>query len=406
MASNASLDVELGLNDPGKNKDELQFHDFPLEDEDVEFEVKNSHIHKFSDFPPTAESDEDDSTDKSELLKEDKKTSSFWTFEYYQQYFDVDSKQVLHRIAGSMMPLPGRNYLVSHIRPNPDLYGPFWICMTLVFTIAIAGNLANYLQSASTQYEWKYDFHKVSYAATAIFSYWWLIPLALYGLLWWRGTQSSLHYSFLEIICVYGYSLAIYVPISILWTIQVSWLQWLLVTIGALLSGSVLLITFWPVVKEDAKQVAITVMALIFIFNAALAVGFVLYFFHVPSTSASSTIAPTTPNVSLPVLQHLHSRLDMQANTNNIAQDKSPTVNPANSQPFALGTQGTKVSNDVPMGNLKPAPMNSKLSVDSKGTNHAVTNEIKPNEKRPQTTQHGDTMKGNAKNVDNGIKKS
>ncbi|XP_050402638.1 protein YIPF1 isoform X2 [Patella vulgata] len=404
MASNASPDVELGLNDSGKNKDELQFQDFPLEDEDVEFEVKNSHIHKFSDFPPTAESDEDDSTDKSELLKEDKKTSSFWTFEYYQQYFDVDSKQVLHRIAGSMIPLPGRNYLVSHIRPNPDLYGPFWICMTLVFTIAISGNLANYLQSASTQYEWKYDFHKVSYAATAIFSYWWLIPLALYGLLWWRGTQSSLHYTFLEIICVYGYSLAIYVPISILWMIQVNWLQWLLVTIGAVLSGSVLLITFWPVVKEDAKQVALTVMALIFIFNAALAVGFVLYFFHVPNTSASSTIAPTTPNVTLPVLQHLHSRLDVQAN--NIEQDKSPTLNPANSQPSALRT---KVSNptDVSENNLKPAPVNSKQSVDSKGTNPAaVTNAIKPNEKNEKTPQHGDTMKGNARNVDNGVKKS
>ncbi|KAJ8306236.1 hypothetical protein KUTeg_016781 [Tegillarca granosa] len=78
--------------------------------------------HTFTKFPPTAE-DEDEETDKSELLKEDKKSTSFWTFEYYQQFFDVETRQVLYRIGGSMLPLPRSNYLKSHIRPNPDLYG-------------------------------------------------------------------------------------------------------------------------------------------------------------------------------------------------------------------------------------------------------------------------------------------
>ena len=38
--------------------------------------------------------------------------------------------------------------------------GPFWICTTLVFTIAVAGNLANYFHGAGEHYKWKYDFHK------------------------------------------------------------------------------------------------------------------------------------------------------------------------------------------------------------------------------------------------------
>lgn len=38
--------------------------------------------------------------------------------------------------------------------------GPFWICTTLVFTIAVAGNLANYFHDAGEHYKWKYDFHK------------------------------------------------------------------------------------------------------------------------------------------------------------------------------------------------------------------------------------------------------
>ena len=58
-----------------------------------------------------------------QLLKEDKKQLSFWTFEYYQQFFDVETRQVFHRVVGSMLPLPHRNFLQTHIRPTPDLYG-------------------------------------------------------------------------------------------------------------------------------------------------------------------------------------------------------------------------------------------------------------------------------------------
>ncbi|KAJ8311048.1 hypothetical protein KUTeg_011398, partial [Tegillarca granosa] len=209
--------------------------------------------HTFTKFPPTAE-DEDEETDKSE------------------QFFDVETRQVLYRIGGSMLPLPRSNYLKSHIRPNPDLYGPFWICTTLVFTTAIAGNLANYLQSAGIDYQWKYDFHKVTFAATAIFSYWWLVPTAIFGVLWWRGNQAG--YTFLEILCVYGYSLAIYIPVSILWVIQFNWFQWLLVAVGAVMSGLVLVFVFWPAVREEDKKIAWSIIVVIFLLHLALAVGF------------------------------------------------------------------------------------------------------------------------------------
>jgi protein YIPF1/2 len=53
----------------------------------------------------------------------------------------------------------------------------------------------------------------VTYATTAIFAYWWLVPTALYGLLWWRGNQAG--FTFTELLCVYGYSLTIYIPISV-----------------------------------------------------------------------------------------------------------------------------------------------------------------------------------------------
>jgi len=64
-----------------------------------------------------------------QLLKEEKPGSkaSFWTFEYYQQFFDVESTDVLQRVLGSMFPHPNKNYLKTKIRPNPDLYGKIYV---------------------------------------------------------------------------------------------------------------------------------------------------------------------------------------------------------------------------------------------------------------------------------------
>ena len=68
----------------------------------------------------------------------------------------------------SMVPNPSKSFLQYYIRPRPDLYGPFWICVTLVFSIAISGNMADFLQKSFQATEdhpikWHYDFHKVSY---------------------------------------------------------------------------------------------------------------------------------------------------------------------------------------------------------------------------------------------------
>lgn len=58
---------------------------------------------------------------------------SFFTIEYYQQFFDVDTKIVLDRIVSSMIPRRAPvTYLKQNIGRNPDLYGPVWIVITLV----------------------------------------------------------------------------------------------------------------------------------------------------------------------------------------------------------------------------------------------------------------------------------
>lgn len=125
---------------------------------------------------------------------------NFWTIEYYQKFFNINTNDVLERLKRSMIPHGSDNYLITHIRPNPDLYGPFWICVTLVFSIAISENMANYLQTVgSTKYHWRYDFHVVSYAATFIFLYAWLVPLALWGAFKWTNSSRNTEEELIEV---------------------------------------------------------------------------------------------------------------------------------------------------------------------------------------------------------------
>jgi len=235
------------------------------------------------------------------------KTSNFWTLAFYQQFFDVDTTDVKNRLLYSMVPVPGKSFLQHHIRPRPDLYGPFWICCTLVFSIAISGNLSDFLQKSAADPEqsvkWHYDFHKVTLAATAVFSYAGLVPASLYGFLWWSSSGiGTATLSFLELVCLYGYSLAIYIPVSLLWLVQVSWWQWLCVLAGAGMSGYVLFLPIWPAVRDQAAKSAVIVMVVVLALHLLLACGFMLYFFHVPAVAAGAGGHNTTEVIVTPAV--------------------------------------------------------------------------------------------------------
>ncbi|KAK7938596.1 hypothetical protein WMY93_001922 [Mugilogobius chulae] len=178
-----------------------------------------------------SDEEEEAHPESAELLGGQKPAGGFWTFEFYQSFFNVDTSQVLDRIKGSVMPLPGRNFIKHHLRSNPDLYGPFWICVTLVFTVAISGNLSTFLvQKGDPAYHYTPQFHRVT------------------------GVERQVGgYSFLETVCVYGYSLFIYIPTSILWVVPLEPLRWTLMAVAMVISGSVLVLTFWPAVREDTK---------------------------------------------------------------------------------------------------------------------------------------------------------
>ncbi|XP_027012494.2 protein YIPF1 [Tachysurus fulvidraco] len=235
--------------------------------------------------------------DQTQLLSGEKKSAAFWTLEFYQAFFNVDTSQVLSRIISSVLPWRGKNFVRLHLRNNPDLYGPFWICATLVFAIGVSGNLSSFLvHHGQPSYKYVPEFRKVTMAATAIYSYAWLVPMMLWGFLSWRSRKisSMMSYSFLEIVCVYGYSLSVYIPAVVLWVIPSEALRWISILVALCLSGSVLVLTFWPVMRADRPRVVLTVLCAVVTLHVLLAIGCKVYFFSTYETEAAvKPIVPT-----------------------------------------------------------------------------------------------------------------
>ncbi|KYN00668.1 PREDICTED: protein YIPF1 [Cyphomyrmex costatus] len=222
---------------------------------------------------------------------EDTAQHNFWTIEYYQKFFNVNTNDILEKLKRSMIPHRS-DYLLTHIKPNPDLYGPFWISVTLVFAIAISENMVNYLQTASSnKYHWRYNFHIVTYAATIIFLYAWIVPLGLWGTLKLTNRYSAeevIGYyvpGLLELLCLYGYSLSIYIPVVFLWIIQINWLQWSLVILVTFLSGGILIRSLLPILVGGHRIILCGFT--IFLMQLLLTTVLMLHFFYTSSKTIS-----------------------------------------------------------------------------------------------------------------------
>nr|CAG4648208.1 EOG090X0CJ3 [Moina brachiata]SVE93235.1 EOG090X0CJ3 [Moina brachiata] len=263
---------------------------------------------------------------------------SMLSWGYYQRYFDVDTEQVKERLMWSFLPRPSKDTLTHFIRPSPDLYGPFWVCVTLVFCIAIMGNISDYLQSGGEGQHWRYDFRKVSISATSIFIYALLVPFFLWGFLWWRkpeGSQSPL--ALTEIVSLYGYSLAIYIPISVLWTIPLPFIQWSLVIVGAALSGSVIVLSLWKPLSTHQRGIAVALLAILVALHFLLAAGLQLYFFRyakdaaihsdVERSATTQLIEPSNPADKVTELKPLSLVLEDKLSTNFYSEPDATSPN-------------------------------------------------------------------------------
>lgn len=149
--------------------------------------------------------------------------------------------------------------------------------------MAVTGNLTLVLaQKRDPSIHYSPQFHKVTVAGITIYCYAWLVPLALWGFLQWRkGVRERMGpYTFLETVCVYGYSLFVFIPTVVLWLVPIPWLQWLFGALALALSAAGLVFTLWPVVREDTRLAAAVLLSAVVLLHALLAMGCKFYFFQ------------------------------------------------------------------------------------------------------------------------------
>ncbi|KAG0580502.1 hypothetical protein M758_4G180200 [Ceratodon purpureus] len=150
----------------------------------------------------------------------------------YRPYFNVDTVDVIDRIKDSLMVNVD---FIEKTSYNPDMYGPFWICSTLIFFTASLGNFAAYLsyKSKTAGGHWHYDISLMSSAALLFYGYICLVPLSLYFLLRYLGVVSGL----IQLWCLYGYSLFIFIPASLLSVVPWEIVRWVVVGVASFVSA-------------------------------------------------------------------------------------------------------------------------------------------------------------------------
>jgi len=166
---------------------------------------------------------------------------------------------------------PFKNDFLETIKQNPDFFGPFWVSTTLIFMMAAAGNFSAYLSNSTT---WHYDITKLSYGAAVIYGYVFLIPICLWFYLRWIDIKVRL----IAALCIYGYSLFIYLPVSVLCILPVTWIKWVFVGVGLVLSTGFLVVNLWMPLKERLGC-AFVILIIISALHVGLALTFRLYFF-------------------------------------------------------------------------------------------------------------------------------
>ena len=118
---------------------------------------------------------------------------------YYQQYFDVNTYEVVKKVIFSLLFICNN---FADISPDKiDLYGPFWTYTTLVFALAISQNIYSYA-SMPEGTKFNYTVSYIPPAFAIIFSFGFVVPVIFNFMLSVLGCTMT----YAKAIQIYGYS--------------------------------------------------------------------------------------------------------------------------------------------------------------------------------------------------------
>ena len=195
----------------------------------------------------------------------------FCCFTIFKKYFQITSQDFLLRLLYSLIPF--NNKFQNLVKDRPDLYGPIWIYSSLIIIISSTGSLTRTLQGNNNK---NFFQEFVPIAAVVIYSVGFGLPILIAFLMKIFGTSLS----FISVICTYGYSFSIFLPISIICVIQLDILQWIALIYAVFSSTSLLVVNYYRQMGDYSKNKKILIILIVLIFQFGLLLFFKLYFFQ------------------------------------------------------------------------------------------------------------------------------
>lgn len=175
---------------------------------------------------------------------------------------------------------------LSLFTTRPDLYGPFWTSVTLVFVIGIMSNLGSWMtfSPSAAGSIWRYDFSLVTAALAVILGSLVAVP---------AGAWMALRYAngppipLVLLICLWGYSLVHYIPAAIVAVVPSALVRWFAAGAAAAGAGLFLVRSLLLVLSAaDHPMLVRPILMTVASLHAVLAVVLRLYFFSFVSPAA------------------------------------------------------------------------------------------------------------------------
>ena len=191
-------------------------------------------------------------------------------FNWLKRYFQINSKDFLDRVVRSIIPFNSKFY--DLISTNPDFYGPFWIYTCFVILVSSCGALTRTIQGIRDS-----NFYQefIPIAAILIYFIGFGVPILIALLSKIFGGKINIA----PVICVFGYSYTIFLPITIICVIPSQILHWIFLGYAILSSSSLIIMSISKTISDISKGKKIAIIVIIIIFQLVIFGVLKFYFF-------------------------------------------------------------------------------------------------------------------------------
>lgn len=168
-----------------------------------------------------------------------------------------------------------RDFLEKH-GEKPDMYGPFWVAATLIFFSAAMGSVAAFSQGQADP--GRPGSKRVGLGAFVFFGYIFQMPCIVKLVSRYLLGASELP-RLDSLICLYGYAMAIYIPVSALCVVPSDGFRWAIVMFAAVWSATFLAVSYDKASTALVGGRRVIASVIVFGSHVLLAVAFKMYFF-------------------------------------------------------------------------------------------------------------------------------